>query len=373
MKPALSIYLDLIRFFAAAIVFIDHADQKKLAGGLPVLWRFSDHGYEAVMIFFVLSGLVIGYVSDTKEKTLKDYSISRIARLYSVILPALVLTFILDRLGVQIAPDVYDRLKVNADDPLGKIVVNLFLVNELWFVSIAPLSNGVFWSLGYEFWYYAIFGAACYLPSPYRYAVTLLLCLVVGPKILILLPVWLMGAWTYYKIKKADIPESLGWLLFLGSVVAYAGLCLANLPFRLDAWLKDWLGNGDLVKEILPKHGLINSYIIASFVTLNFLGAAAISHRLDRVLGKIGTVIRYIAGFTFAGYLFHYPLLLFFASLTDQLPDDSKRIKIIVFATLATVWALGTVTEKKKTHLKRWLTLIFDRFGAGKRIAGGVR
>ena len=30
--------------------------------------------------------------------------------------------------------------------------------NEIWFSSIRPFSNGPFWSLGYEAWYYAIFG-----------------------------------------------------------------------------------------------------------------------------------------------------------------------------------------------------------------------
>ena len=42
----------------------------------------SDLGNDAVMVFFVLSGFVIAYVADKKEKTLRDRALSRLARLY---------------------------------------------------------------------------------------------------------------------------------------------------------------------------------------------------------------------------------------------------------------------------------------------------
>ena len=51
------------------------------------------------MVFFVLSGFVIAYVSEQKEHTLREYSISRLARLWSVAVPALILTIALDQLG----------------------------------------------------------------------------------------------------------------------------------------------------------------------------------------------------------------------------------------------------------------------------------
>ena len=64
MRPATSVYLDALRFLAAALVFVVHANYSQVTGGMPVLWRFAGLGNDAVMVFFVLSGFVIAYVAD---------------------------------------------------------------------------------------------------------------------------------------------------------------------------------------------------------------------------------------------------------------------------------------------------------------------
>lgn len=97
MTQPLSLYLDLVRTMAAFIVVLSHLGYGHLIGGH--LWFFTCFGNEAVMVFFVLSGLVIGYVTDRRELTLSHYATARMARLYSVILPAMVLTLILDGVG----------------------------------------------------------------------------------------------------------------------------------------------------------------------------------------------------------------------------------------------------------------------------------
>jgi hypothetical protein len=45
-----------------------------------------------VLVFFVFLSVVIAWVTETREGTLEEYALSRVARLYSVILPALILT-----------------------------------------------------------------------------------------------------------------------------------------------------------------------------------------------------------------------------------------------------------------------------------------
>ena len=72
-----------------------------------MLWRLGNLGNDAVMVFFVLSGFVIAYVADKKERTPRDYFVSRFARLYSVVVPALLLTAIADFLGSHIDYNVY--------------------------------------------------------------------------------------------------------------------------------------------------------------------------------------------------------------------------------------------------------------------------
>lgn len=94
MNKPTSIYLDLVRFTAAVTVFFGHVSGSRLTGGL--FWQMGPYGPEAVDVFFVLSGFVIAYVYDTREHSLTDYAVSRFARIYSVAIPALIVTFILD-------------------------------------------------------------------------------------------------------------------------------------------------------------------------------------------------------------------------------------------------------------------------------------
>jgi hypothetical protein len=48
-----------------------------------------------VVIFFVLSGYVVAFVADTRERTWRAFWVSRFARVYSVALPAPLLTHLL--------------------------------------------------------------------------------------------------------------------------------------------------------------------------------------------------------------------------------------------------------------------------------------
>ena len=89
MKPATSMYLDGFRFAAAMIVFLGHVGARHVGGGL--FWQLTGYGATAVLVFFVLSGFVIAYVSDLKETNGRDYIVARATRLYSVVIPTLLL------------------------------------------------------------------------------------------------------------------------------------------------------------------------------------------------------------------------------------------------------------------------------------------
>ena len=99
LSPEFSVYLDAIRFLAAATVLAAHLTFPEFTGGL-----FQYQGKmagEAVAAFFVLSGYVISYVAVEKELTLRDFAVSRLARVYSVALPAIVLAIVVDLLAMH--------------------------------------------------------------------------------------------------------------------------------------------------------------------------------------------------------------------------------------------------------------------------------
>jgi peptidoglycan/LPS O-acetylase OafA/YrhL len=233
-------------------------------------------------------------------------------------------------------------------------------VNELWFSSVRPFSNGPFWSLGYEFWYYVIFAAAYYLKSPLKYLVVAALCLLVGPKILILFPVWLLGVWVYFKIKTKPVAEPVGWALVLGTTTAYLLFQQYGFPQLLLDWTVGQLGSKFVHDQMMYSEKFLSSYVVGVLVATHFVGIASVAPRLSRAFGRLEGPIRYLAGYTFAAYLFHYPLLQFFAALASGLDDPSLRSSVVVFGTLGAIWALGTITERRKSDVKRWLLSAYE-------------
>src|SRR4051812_27780039 len=105
MKKGTSLYLDLVRFSAAMMVFLEHY-REHTRGSLRSFWNAHPFWYShsgpysqtAVIVFFVLSGYVIAHVLATREKTALEYAASRFGRLYSVVLPALLLTAVCNHL-----------------------------------------------------------------------------------------------------------------------------------------------------------------------------------------------------------------------------------------------------------------------------------
>jgi peptidoglycan/LPS O-acetylase OafA/YrhL len=110
LNPGTSLYLDFARISAAVLVLLHRVFQ------LP-FYESSLHfpGPAAVVIFFVISGFVIAYASDGLADW-REYAVARLARIYSVALPALLLTGALYAMGQLIWPagtqPHFDRLWV---------------------------------------------------------------------------------------------------------------------------------------------------------------------------------------------------------------------------------------------------------------------
>ena len=85
------------------------------------------------MVFFVLSGYVIAYVTDQKEKDWASYAASRLSRVYSVAVPTLLLTVLLDAIGRPLFPALYTY---PFDQFALRTLGSLLMLNEVWLVSI---------------------------------------------------------------------------------------------------------------------------------------------------------------------------------------------------------------------------------------------
>jgi len=356
MKQETSLYLDLVRFSAALVVFLGHAAGKSFSGGF--LWQFGAYLQTAVMIFFVLSGFVIGYVANTKEKTLSDYWVARIARLGSIVIAALLLTMLCDFIGLSLDRGFY----VNGpwSYPAGSQFLNyflsLFLVQNIWEMDLNPGINKPFWSLSYELMYYAIFSAAFFLKGKRSVIVVLALCALAGPTILALLPIWLMGYGCYLAFSRYENRLTAHKLLYSALSIA----CLAALVFG-GPWIRRHV---DYQIPYIHRVDLVGDYFDAIVFSLHLLFSLSLLAMLKPILLRYASIIKWAASLTFALYLFHRPLIQVFAVVSPFDPASISNRLIVLGGTFLVVATLGAWCEKQKYPIKKFLkTAVLPRIG----------
>ena len=351
MNRSTSLYLDLVRFLAAVVVVLTHLAYPRFSGGrLDALRGF---GNDAVMVFFVLSGWVIAHAASEREKDLRTFTLHRFARLWSVALPAIVLTLVLDRIGIALRPEAYGGAWFQDDRPWLRVLTAATFTNELWFSSTRLFSNGPYWSLGYEFWYYALFAAAWYLRGAARVVVLLAAAAIAGPKILLLLPVWALGVgvqrWT--AVRPASV--RLGLALWAGSILAYAAFRGFDGPERLARLSVDTFGK--TYDTLRWSNEFLSSFVIGPIVALHFAGFHGCSRVFEPLLARFERTIRGWAGATFSIYLFHLPLMQCLATLPAFDPRSPLAVAALFASVLLGCRLLSLATEAQKHRARDWL------------------
>lgn len=343
MQRHTSTYLDLLRFSAAMVVFVGHTSGQRMTGGIG--WQLAPFMDEAVTIFFVLSGYVIGYVLHQRENSPRAYAIARAARIYSVALPAVLLTFILDSIGRSLRPDLYSAVwGYQWDSQAEQFAAAIVFVNQLWYWALPVGSNLPYWSLGFEVWYYVIFGVFMFAPRRSRWLMTAALLLLVGPRIVALLPVWLAGTLAYRVASSGRVGQRLGGWLFAGSIVTMV----------VHQW---WIAtHGSLPPpafDYLGLPNLTNDYVMGALIAIHLVGFNAVGGRFAGLLDMMARPVRWCAGATFTIYLFHLPLTQFLTTIVPWPPSHWATRLIMFGGTLALMFAIAELTERRKEIWRR--------------------
>jgi peptidoglycan/LPS O-acetylase OafA/YrhL len=347
MSREFSLYLDAVRFLAALLVVFYHMNMRWLSTQILPL---SGHGHAAVMVFFVLSGYVISFIHAGRENTPPEYWASRLARFYSLALPVVLLTPLLDLAGAALDPAIYEGLTTQGLAPV-RIATSLLWLNEVWNVSIMCFSNTPYWSLCYEMWYYILFAVCVFTAGRTRVLLLAACALVVGPKILLLAPVWALGVALHRWQWLQHITRGQGAVLFAGSLLALALFQHYRLTELGSGWLRALVG-AEQHRQLTFSRFALTDYLLGLIVAANFAGARAIAPLFGPVLLPLQKPIRWLAGYTFSLYLMHQPLLLFFGVLIDGDPATYLYALEVLAAVLVTVWLAGSVTEARR-HLLR--------------------
>jgi len=312
-------WLDVVRGLSAlavcaehlrAAIFVDYQTLEHTSHVDRAFYFLTSLGHQSVMIFFVLSGFLVGGSVLSKGENFRwlPYAIARLSRLWVVLIPALLLTLGIDLWFQSYAPEIvqgaWQGMWRSGPNPDGSwsIGVDRFLANVFFLQTIeTPVygSNMPLWSLANEFWYYVLFPLAVAATSARSsrrmkaaYALMIvLLCFWLPIGMLALFPVWLMGAAAWW-ISRRPIPAfTRRMILLLGTGFLLGSLIVIRNPI------------------FSMPHGLARDLPVgfAFAVMLIGLARAKMDHPTVRWMEGTG---RRLSDLSYSLYLCHLPLIL---------------------------------------------------------------
>jgi peptidoglycan/LPS O-acetylase OafA/YrhL len=357
ISPQTSHILDATRAIAAGLVVLFHSKIYTF-GSVPLtpvyqwLYAPANCGSSAVMWFFVISGYLVGgavvaEVAQTGSFDFKRYLISRMTRLYIVLIPALALGALLD--GTRIA--VWGMNAHAGFETVTSLSATTFFGNLLFLQTIVVQSfgsNWALWSLANEFWYYLtfplLFAPMMFKQSILRRAMLFVLgaglLLFIGarnPSIPWLFTLWLMGAAIRFIKVRPIKSKALAW----GIAIA------ALLSFR---YLHD-------------RFGMLSTQMVGitfAIAVMQSRGQPLITNEFWIALAKR------LSAFSFSLYLVHLPLLHFiltdvsgnsdpFLNFSPSSLSGLVLILTLVGVSYAVAFIFSLLTEKHTDDVRRRL------------------
>lgn len=306
----LSNTLNFLRWVAALLVVLGHLRSFIFVNDYNIeintifykLFYFStSFGHQAVMVFFVLSGYLVGgslmnkYNQNILTKdTIINYVISRFSRIYIVLIPAIVFGYAFDYIGHNIYPELYTNafhifaMNYNATERLSFwiIIGNMLNLQTIFFNTLG--TNGPLWSLSYEWSYYILF-LLIFINNKSRSFFLLLMTVLLFLNINLLLyaVIWMIGVFAS-RFDKQYISKYLSYVIFL-MVLIIPRIVTSGYFFYMD-------------------------FIIGLSVVLIINSLQFTKPTKNKVI-IFQNFNHFIAKFSYSTYLFHLPFIVIVISI----------------------------------------------------------
>jgi peptidoglycan/LPS O-acetylase OafA/YrhL len=337
-------------------------------------------GGAAVLLFFVLSGLLISYSLRYKlgnpEYGFRNYFVDRFSRIYSSLVPALLLgailtviiyttnhSYFLQLISMQSTPSPLTFAMTLA--MLETFPVNFF--NSLFAVfglsfplpDVTPFGfNGILWTLVILWWLYMVFGwiviGSVSIKRKQRssksYTATFLVVAALLSLVLIgmyqenssLVIVWFLGVLMMLAISSKAVSAKLSSSLARKLLAILFVLSLASSVYGMyvAAWTDQYYGIG---------LGILLSTLV--FIGVLFLNASSSKQVSKFILNKhVVGLITLGAGFSFTLFVTHYPIIIFLAGLNLPMNRLLMFLPILLITNL-TAFSIAYFTERKYKQL----------------------
>lgn len=341
--------LDAARALAAFVVLLAHVrgaswvEFGALAPefrDLPVAAFFAATrvGHEAVMVFFVLSGLLVGgpLIERSMNGALRigDYALDRCVRIFLPLFPACLLTVAINFAVFGLDPQ-----------PL-QVVLNLAGLNGVLVPTLA--NNGPLWSLAYEIWFYVLGGGmaiALTTRNPRAFVVIFAAVLVFSALKAAYLLFWAVGAVMFLALRS---PRA-AYLAIFGALLASVGVVLMQLASASKSF------------GSLGLHPQVAEAVLCIGFALCL--PALCSLRATSLLAPVAPAVRFASAASYTIYLVHYPIN---AALSTVLPRSHAfdsvsfgyflaRLAICLLVSFGFWWLFERNTDAVKRIIRRQL------------------
>lgn len=316
------------------------------------------------MVFFVLSGFLIGKsvcnnISKNQEFNIAQYARDRALRLYPPLVIALLLMILLSAIApllfpsgtqqfIQIPGATFARTGFTVETQ--QLLGSLFFLNE--FKTSTPSANGPLWSLSLEAWYYVIAAAIFLWPSRRAASVVLLVVVILvtwkNKMFIMLAPIWFSGFWlAFLHQRKPEMNNRVfGWLFLALTIVVIviAALVLFGGP----------QGEGGLFDR-MNHFRLASGLWFACFMALIMGGGASFPKFFH---GQ--------AGYSYTLYVIHFPIMLFVLGVTQSVIYGSVLLSLL---TAVVVIIISIVSAKTIANYAENKNLIHSMAAKTKRMA----
>jgi peptidoglycan/LPS O-acetylase OafA/YrhL len=282
---------------AAEVVVIGHASPHWPALAWTQPPHFAAIQSLAVAVFFVLSGLLITMSVAGRKPSLGEYFIERFSRIYSGLIPALLIIAVVDGAMIALYPQAYHSYPgYSFLDFMGNVLMLQDYPLLLNYTGITNFGTAhVLWTLAIEWWIYLAFGWLVLVRNRgWAFWLGLLIVLPVPLYNLFLgrgdclTSMWLLGAATYFAVSDDRLTRRIDprWALLIAAL------------FAIFAF-------GRVLKFKEP-YDLVFALMASISIALAVVGLNASRWTVPPPLARL---LRFCADFSFTLYLLHQTVI----------------------------------------------------------------
>lgn len=383
-SSSFSSWLDFIRWASALQVVFFHTHHRlfeKISEvphasrsiGIYTISALSSFGGPAVLIFFILSGYLVGgrtlnrYL-ETGSFSIVEYASSRLSRLWTVLIPSIIVVYILNNLSIYYFDGnmIYNREVAEQDLSGAAHVAACNLVFMQLVLCPTFGDNGALWSLFHEFWYYVSFPLIMFAVwgNISTEKSLIMLCLAasllfilavnqsVGPNIAGYFAMWMLGV----AIARSKKPIAPG-----GTSIA-----LALFGCSLLAWRTFIATGGAMPNDLFSTTTAWDFAVGIAFVNL----IISMKHNSSLPAPPLGSTNRYLAEFSFSLYVIHTPVINLFVAVSRHIMGVGPNIipttvghYLMFFSCISLCvsfsWLFSIFTERNTFRIRRFLMEYF--------------